>query len=219
MTAVYAIRVDAVNPDDSASRARLSRSRLEQIDRRRGAARAQGFAASLLLEHAVTQLYPSIVHPLHVSIAEGGKPYLVSEPGVHFSLSHSGDWAVCAIGDHPLGVDIEKCEPGRPDIASRFFHRDEVRYLNSLLPSMREDAFYKLWTLKESFVKATGRGMDLPLRSFCVDIRRSAPQLTCDEVPGAFSLFLPDFPADRGYRLALCVEQAGAEPPELYVLR
>ena len=72
------------------------------------------------------RLYPSIVHPLHVSIAEGGKPYLVSEPGVHFSLSHSGDWAVCAIGDHPLGVDIEKCEPGRPDIASRFFHRDEA---------------------------------------------------------------------------------------------
>ena len=164
MTAVYAIPVSAVNPDDGASRARLSRGRLEQLDRRHGTARAQGFAASLLLEYAVSQQYPWVVHPLAISIADGGKPYLVSEPGIHFSLSHSGDWEVCALSDHPVGVDIERCEPGRRDIASRFFHREEVRYLNTVLPSARYDAFYKLWTLKESFVKSTGRGLDLPLR-------------------------------------------------------
>ena len=217
MTAVYAIPVSAVNPDDSASRARLSRGRLEQIDRRRGTARAQSFAASLLLEYAVSRHYPSIVHPLPISIAEGGKPYLVNEPGVHFSLSHSADWAVCAISDHPVGVDIERCEPGRRDIAARFFHKDEVRYLNTLLPSMREDAFYKLWTLKESFVKSTGRGLDLPLRSFRVDIRRMPPRLECDEIDGAFSLFLPAF-SDSDYRLAVCVEQAGADEPALHLL-
>ena len=196
MTAVYAIPVSAVNPDDSASRARLSRGRLEQIDRRRGTARSQGFAASLLLEYAVAQHYPSIVHPLSISIAEGGKPYLINEPNVHFSLSHSAGWAVCALSDHPVGVDIERCEPGRRDVASRFFHKDEVRYLNSLLPSMRDDAFYKLWTLKESFVKSTGRGLDLPLRSFRIDIHRMPPRLECDEVSGAYSLFLPEF-SDR----------------------
>ena len=154
MTAIYAIPVSAVDPDDSAARARLSRERLEQIDRRRDTARRQGFAASLLLEYAVAQHFPWVVHPLALSIADGGKPYLVSEPGVHFSLSHSGDWAVCAVSDHPVGVDIEKCEQGRRDIASRFFHREEVRYLNTLLPSMRDKAFYQLWTLKESFVKS-----------------------------------------------------------------
>ena len=150
MTAVYAIPVSAVNPDDGASRARLSRGRLEQLDRRHGTARAQGFAASLLLEYAVSQQYPWVVHPLAISIADGGKPYLVSEPGIHFSLSHSGDWAVCALSDHPVGVDIERCEPGRRDIASRFFHREEVRYLNTVLPSARDDAFYKLWTLRRA---------------------------------------------------------------------
>ena len=210
MTAVYAIPVSAVNPDDGASRARLSRGRLEQLDRRHGTARAQGFAASLLLEYAVSQQYPWVVHPLAISIADGGKPYLVSEPGIHFSLSHSGDWAVCALSDHPVGVDIERCEPGRRDIASRFFHREEVRYLNTVLPSARDDAFYKLWTLKESFVKSTGRGLDLPLRSFWVDIHRMPPRLDCNEVTGSYSLFLPEF-ADRNYRLAVCVEKAGAE--------
>lgn len=218
MTAVYAIPVSAVNPDDGASRARLSRGRLEQVDRRRDAARAQGFAASLLLEYAVAQQFPWVVHPLTISVAEGGKPYLVNEPGIHFSLSHSGNWAVCAISDHPVGVDIERIESGRHDIASRFFHREEVRYLNTLLPSARDDAFYKLWTLKESFVKTTGRGLDLPLRSFCIDIRRMPPHLdSCEDVAGSFSLFLPDF-ADRNYRLALCVEQANAETPTLHIM-
>ena len=217
VTAVYAIPVSAVNPDDSTLRAQLSRSRLEQIDRRRSTARAQSFAASLLLEYAVMRHHPSIVHPLSLSTAAGGKPYLVNEPNVHFNLSHSGDWAVCAISDYPVGVDIERCEPGRRDIAARFFHRDEVRYLDSLLPSMRDDAFYQLWTLKESFVKATGRGLDLPLRSFRIDIRRLPPQLTCGEIPGAYSLFLPDF-ADRHYRLAVCIGQADAAAPAVHLL-
>lgn len=218
MTAVYAIPVSAVNPDDGASRARLSRGRLEQIDRRRGAARAQGFAASLLLEYAIAQHFPWVVHPLALSIAEGGKPYLVSEPGVHFSLSHSADWAVCAISDHPVGVDIERCEPGRRDVASRFFHKEEVRYLNTLLPSARDDAFYKLWTLKESFVKSTGRGLDLPLRSFWIDIRRAPAVLDYGEVREAVSLFLPAFGADPDYRLAVCVRQADAEDPALHIM-
>ncbi|GAB2045687.1 hypothetical protein AGATL06_21850 [Agathobaculum sp. TL06] len=219
MTAVYAIPITAVDPDDSKSRARIAPNRLEWIDRRRGTARIQSFAAMLLLEYAVAQHFPWVVHPLAVSIAEGGKPYLVSEPGIHFSLSHSGDWAVCAISDHPVGVDIEWCDPNRRDIASRFFHKEEIRYLNSLPPYARTDAFYSLWTLKESFVKSTGRGLDLPLRSFCVKLRSNArPQLDCPDMEQPYSLFLPPFSADRSYRLAVCIQQAGAEDPVLHIL-
>ena len=36
-----------------------------------------------------------------------GKPYLVNCPGVHFNISHSGGYAVCAVGSVPMGVDIE----------------------------------------------------------------------------------------------------------------
>ena len=82
---------------------------------------------------------------------------------------------------------------------------------------MRDDAFYKLWTLKESFVKSTGRGLDLPLRSFRIDIHRMPPRLECDEVSGAYSLFLPEFTV-RDYRLAVCIEQADALEPVLNIL-
>lgn len=219
MTAIFTIPITAVDPDDSKSRARIASDRLEWIDRRSGAARTQSFASTLLLEYAVTQYFPWAVHPLAISIAEGGKPYLVSEPGIHFSLSHSGDWAACAVSDHPIGIDIERCAPNRRDVASRFFHKDEVRYLDSLPLYARDDAFYSLWTLKESFVKSTGRGLDMPLRSFCIRMRSSAPpQLICTDVSQPYSLFLPDFTADRNYRLAVCIQQANAETPILHVL-
>ncbi len=216
MTAVYAVPIAGVNPDDSKCRSRISESRKEVLDRRIGIARKQGFAATLLLEYAVRKHYPSVVHPLVISAAENGKPYLVSEPNIHFSLSHSGGWAVCVIGDYPVGIDIEKLEPGRRDVASRFFHRDEVRYINSLSAAARDDAFYSLWTLKESFVKTTGHGLDLPLRSFCIDIRRTPPELRYSEIPGSYSLFLPSFP-DKGYRLAVCVNEAYADEPPVTV--
>ncbi len=217
MTDIFAVPTAGINPDDSLCRTLISRSRLEVLDRRHGQARVQGFAATLLLEYAVRKRYPSVVHPLSISTADDGKPYLVSEPNIHFSLSHSGTWAVCALSDCPVGVDIEKCEPGRRDVASRFFHRDEVRYIDSLSAAAKDSAFYSLWTLKESFVKTTGRGLDMPLRSFCIDLHWKHPRLRYSEENEEYSFFLPPFP-DHSYRLALCVKRANAEEPTITVL-
>lgn len=218
MTVIYAIPVSTVDPDDGAARACISPERLELIDRRHGPARAQSFAASLLLEYAVAKQYPAAAHPLAIDLAPGGKPYLVAAPDIHFSLSHSGGWAVCALSDRPVGVDIERRTPGRRDVAERFFHKEETQYLNSLPLCAREDAFYSLWTLKESFVKATGRGLRLPLRSFCVDIRRDPPTLSCSETDRPYSLFLLPFAADIAYRLAVCIEGADEQAPSLLLI-
>ena len=217
MTVIYAIPVTKTDPDDPSARSLIAPDRLEELDRRHGPARAQGFAATLLLEYAVAKLFPSIPHPLAISVAEGGKPCLVAQPGVHFSLSHSGAWAVCAVSDHPVGVDIERREPGRRDIAARYFHREEVRYLDSLPLYRREDAFYSLWVLKEAFVKATGRGLLLPLRSFCIRLRADVPTLEYDEADRPYSLALVPF-SDPSYRLAVCTEEANAKAPVLEIM-
>jgi len=217
MTVIYAAPVDTINPDDKMCRRCIAQNRLEMLDKRREQARAQGFTATLLLEYAVAKHYPSVAHPLRISVGDNGKPYLISEPAIQFSLSHSGNWAVCALSSEAVGVDIEQRQTGRRDIASRFFHREEIRYLNSLRPFSREDAFYSLWTLKESFVKTTGRGLDLPLRSFCIDIRRQPPTVYCPEIIGRYSLFLPSFP-DNDYCLAVCVEGADRTEPPVYFL-
>lgn len=206
MTYLYALPVAAVDPDDSAVRARIAPERLALLDARRGHARAQGIAATLLLTYAVAQRVPDASLPLSIALAEGGKPYLPALRDVHFSLSHSGGWVVCALSDRPVGVDIEQRTPGRRDVAGRFFHEDEVRYLNSLPEKQREDSFYAFWVLKEAFVKATGRGLALPLRTFCIAL--GEPPTLCGHENAPCTFALVPFAADLAYRIGLCMQGA-----------
>ena len=123
MTAVFATKISAFDPENISQRVLLTKERLYAIDQLNGEGRQQSFAAALLLEYVVKRLFPNAEHPLEIAIAQGGKPYLAKEPDIHFNLSHSGEWAVCAISSSPVGVDIQHCDEGRRDVASRFFHR------------------------------------------------------------------------------------------------
>lgn len=91
-----------------------------------------------------------------------------------FSVSHSGDWVVVAIGHGvKLGVDTE--HPGRDaplDIAPRYFAGTEAEDLRGLPADEQPFRFFELWTLKESYVKARGLGLSIPLKSFAFDLRK-----------------------------------------------
>lgn len=83
------------------------------------------------------------------------KPRFVPE-GLSFSVSHSGEYWVCGIGAAPLGLDLQRHQPCRTQaIAKRFFHPSETAWLNGQGP----DAFFQIWTAKESYVKYTGEGI------------------------------------------------------------
>lgn len=107
MTAVFATKISAFDPENISQRVLLTKERLYAIDQLNGEGRQQSFAAALLLEYVVKRLFPNAEHPLEIAIAQGGKPYLAKEPDIHFNLSHSGEWAVCAISSSPVGVDIQ----------------------------------------------------------------------------------------------------------------
>ena len=100
------------------------------------------------------------------AFGEQGKPYLPDRPDVHFSLSHSGTWVLCALSDAELGCDVEGTRRFDPALARRFFHPDETAWLLSLPPREQDAAFLRLWTLKESYLKAVGLGLSLPLDAF-----------------------------------------------------
>ncbi len=99
---------------------------------------------------------------LEFARSEQGKPYLtnVSHP-LYFNLSHSGNFAalaVSAVGE--IGVDIETIRPRNYlAIAERYYHAHELHQLLALHEAEREQLFFKLWTLKEAFFKATGGGI------------------------------------------------------------
>lgn len=109
-----------------------------------------------LLRHAVKQIWgmdelPSIVR------LPGGKPVFAQDPDHHFSISHSGNMALCALSDYDVGADIELIRPRREGLPGYVLRgEDYQRYLRM---GGGWPAFYFLWTEKESIVKYTGEGL------------------------------------------------------------
>jgi 4'-phosphopantetheinyl transferase len=106
----------------------------------------------------------------------GGKP--VIRPGragaapLFFNLSHTRGVVACAIGQWPLlGVDVERMdrEASSDAIARAHFCREEVERLRSCDASSQRSRFCELWTLKESYLKATGAGLSGSLSDVCFE--------------------------------------------------
>lgn len=83
-----------------------------------------------------------------------------------FNLSHSHGMAVIAVSGSRVGVDIEPVRKANISVARRFFCPGELQYVLE----NGDTGFFRIWTLKEAFMKATGKGMALGLDSFCIDI-------------------------------------------------
>ena len=173
-------------------------------------ARRLSLAASLLLVRA---LQDEGLHTDKIALSEYGKPYLPQLPDFHFSLSHSGNMALCAVSDEEVGCDIELPRGFDPHLARRFFHPTEQEWLFSQPEAEQSTAFFRLWTCKESFLKALGLGLSLPLDSFAV-IPGEEVQLTQRADPRLWQL--------RSLRdgesfLALCSLTGAADAPLVYV--
>lgn len=85
-----------------------------------------------------------------------GKPYFLSFREIFFNISHSSNYVVCAIGDKPVGIDIEGGRKGRQNLARRFFDRAESDWIEE---AESDERFFRIWTLKEAYGKATGFGV------------------------------------------------------------
>ena len=90
-----------------------------------------------------------------------------------FNLSHSGAYVMCAAcldgGNVRVGCDLEKMGPLRMKVARRFFCPEEAEKIErEESEEAKTELFYRYWVLKESFMKATGKGMALPADSFCI---------------------------------------------------
>ncbi len=101
--------------------------------------------------------------PDNVTLGASGKLLCY---GAHFNLSHSGGMIVCAFGGAPVGCDIEKAESAPFEIMERVFLQSERDYIDGACNG--EDKirrFFKIWTMKESYIKMTGEGLSIsPIR-------------------------------------------------------
>ena len=112
-----------------------------------------------------------------------GKPRLSGACGkaLHFNVSHSEEIALIAVSRLPgLGVDVERyrLQFSANQLAQRFFSARENMALHKKTGKERREFFFKYWTCKEAFIKATGAGLATPLDQVCVSFqRRGSPRL------------------------------------------
>lgn len=154
---------------------------------------------------------------------EYGRPELSpGREGLRFNLSHADGLAALAIArEAELGVDVEDtARRSRPeDIAEHFFAAAEVAALMRLPAEQRPRRFFDLWTLKEAYIKARGKGLSIPLGSFAYDLSRGpgAIELAIDpslgDVRAGWHFTLAD-PTPR-HRFALAVRFPGGRAPVL----
>lgn len=91
---------------------------------------------------------------------------------IQFNLTHTRGLAACAISPgHSIGIDAELIDPARVTlgVAERYFSRGEVAYLSGFREPDRIEPFFRIWTLKEAYIKAKGLGLSLPLKDFCFE--------------------------------------------------
>ena len=154
----------------------------------------------LILRHVLVHNFSLKNEDIEILKNELGKPYVRGFP-IHFNISHSGDYVVCAFSEQEVGIDIEQIKEVDLSIAKRFFCQCEYDDLFAQDDSNRINYFFSLWTLKESYMKWLGGGMSIPLDSFFFKIDGDSIFVT--DTCRKTAPFFKQIPID-GYKLSIC---------------
>ena len=88
---------------------------------------------------------------------EHGKPFLPDYPHIHFNLSHCRGLVLCGFSDGEIGVDAELIRPYNGRAAKRIFSPGEMEIAEK--SDCPDEAFFRIWTLKEALGKCIGTGL------------------------------------------------------------
>jgi 4'-phosphopantetheinyl transferase len=185
--------VSAYLPDDSSKKASSFKHPV-------GAQRQ--IIGELLVRAALCNNFNLVNKDIVFRYTEHKKPLLKNHKDIHFNISHSGEWVVCALSLMDVGVDVEKIREINFNIARRFFSETEVKNLFDLPKKNQIKYFFDLWTLKESYLKTLGTGLTKPLSSFTVSKVDGEIVLFEDDRP--VQVFLRKYNIDAKHKLSVC---------------
>jgi 4'-phosphopantetheinyl transferase len=196
------------------------RERYQRLQRERS--RREFLVAHALARVTLSRYAPVEPEAWSFSSGEHGRPEIGGPSQtrrLRFNLSHTRGMVACAvIRELDIGVDVESAtrQVRHRELAERFFAEGEVRALQDLAPEKQAGRFLELWTLKEAYLKAGGRGISIPLRSFQFRISGADPpridfapaRLSEDAASWQFALLRP-----RGtHTLALAIRRLDRRP-------
>lgn len=119
---------------------------------------------------------------IYLSFNSFGKPFIEKSNylNIKFNISHSNEFGLLAFNlSDEIGIDIEFIneELVTENIAKNYFSQFENEELFKLCQEDRINAFFNIWTRKEAFIKAIGKGLSIPLNSFDVNISDEKPKI------------------------------------------
>lgn len=131
--------------------------------------RNQSATGLYLLRKHLSEIHPSSYKEYKIKLGERGKPYIPAIPYFHFSISHASDLVAFCYDSIPCGIDIETTNRFKMRLVQHFFHKNEIKYIESLPESLRDEYFTRFWTAKEAYVKMSGEGISDTFDDFYFD--------------------------------------------------
>jgi len=199
-------------------RARVARFKFERF-------RRESLATRALMRIALAHGRSTRPQALAFRVNAHGKPAIEPEGKLQFNLSNSLGMVACLIAEGAqVGVDVEPLERAAQvvKLASKVFSPIEQQQLHALPDdTQKQDRALSLWTLKESYIKARGMGLALPLDKFSF-VFEGAGQIrleidaSLDDVPARWRFCQLNY---AGHRIALMVERSASEDLEVWEAR
>lgn len=201
---LYLAAIDEWAAEESLARsmAFLSTEERERHARFRVEAPARAFAIGRALARQVLSLYADVAPAdWRLEPDERGRPRISGpreHPALEFNLSHNDRLVACVVtGGSACGVDVEsptrRVDPVR--IAEHSFGEDETRDLKKRDGADRRRRFFEYWTLKEAYLKARGRGIEMRMDSVLFDLAETRA------IAAGFAARVEDRPEDWQFAL------------------
>lgn len=141
-------------------------------------------------------------HNIEYEYNSYGKPNIKNNPSFSFNISHSKDIIICTVYNNAimLGCDIEKITEYKDKIAKRFYTDFEYEHLKNIQDiNIQTNDFFRIWTSKESYLKALGIGITTELNSFNVQL-----PYNMGDIFKINDLYLKEYFINDNYSLTVC---------------
>lgn len=133
-----------------------------------------------------------------------GKPYLRDVEQLYFSIAHSGKWVICAFDDFEIGADVERVDQDNLIVIEKVLSEDEKVLFCKMSPYNKVMQFCRIWTMKESFVKVMGMGLNYGLK--CINTVELEKRKIFT-IQGLGSYRFQSFMIDHKHFVSLCMSE------------
>lgn len=158
--------------------------------------------ADLLLRYGLYQKIGQ-VGDIDITFNEFGKPFIKNMIDFKYNITHSGKWVAIVYGNTDAGIDVERIQIGREEIADFCYSEQEKLFIyNKAGKDEQIKQFTKLWTMKESYIKFLGTGFSTNLDSFSINALEGVVTSNDGEVKKDIKVRSIQF--DTDYYLSIC---------------